>query len=216
MRQCITGTLRRHFTLIELLVVISIISVLISILMPSVIKAREVTRRAVCASNLSQVGKALQVYYDENDHVTPIGTWFNMFGRGNDTSDVLNPYLGRVEKIASCPSDVGQHMTNGNKSDNLFETLGTSYQNQRRQAFGASQFMSDNDDRITVMSFTDPSEKLVTADYVWHYNRPIVYPQNQWHSNTRRLNVLFVDGHVEFFHFPYASPGQPDPANGYY
>ena len=46
----------RGFTLIELLVVIAIISLLVSILIPSLKRAKELARRAVCASNLHQPG----------------------------------------------------------------------------------------------------------------------------------------------------------------
>lgn len=53
---------RIGFTLIELLAVVTIIAVLISILLPSLAKARSQVRRTVCASNLSQIGKAWQMY----------------------------------------------------------------------------------------------------------------------------------------------------------
>jgi len=55
----------RGFTLIELLVVISIIALLISLLLPTLAKARVVTLRTICASNMQQVGLAISEYAGE-------------------------------------------------------------------------------------------------------------------------------------------------------
>lgn len=57
---------KRGFTLIELLVVVAIIALLISILLPSLARAREITKRAVCASNLRGVGQSMKVYANDN------------------------------------------------------------------------------------------------------------------------------------------------------
>lgn len=61
------------FTLVELLVVISIIALLMAILIPSLSKARDQSKVAVCLSNLRQIGIAIHTYADQYNGAIPRG-----------------------------------------------------------------------------------------------------------------------------------------------
>lgn len=80
------GCREAGFTLIELLVVVAIIALLISILLPSLGRAREQTKAAACASNLHQLGLATTYYIDENNQRIP-------YMRGTQSGDANQPVV---------------------------------------------------------------------------------------------------------------------------
>ena len=63
--------LRFGFILVELLVVIATIALLLSILMPSLGKARSMAMRLKCAHNLRQIDMAVHLYLSGNDDTYP-------------------------------------------------------------------------------------------------------------------------------------------------
>jgi prepilin-type N-terminal cleavage/methylation domain-containing protein/prepilin-type processing-associated H-X9-DG protein len=90
---------RNAFTLIELLVVIAIIALLVSILMPSLQKAKELAKTVVCSSNLRSMTLAVNLYAEDYDDQIPQTTywgydylsWAMRVGRIADDDDIL-PY----------------------------------------------------------------------------------------------------------------------------
>ena len=92
----------KAFTLIELLVVISIIAVLLSILMPSLGKAREQARRVACAANQKQILIAVETYAITHDQWYPAaskGRW-----KGVDGTLMACGFL-KSDGTFQCPTD---------------------------------------------------------------------------------------------------------------
>ena len=141
MKLCTRKT--KGFTLVERLVVIGIIALLISILLPSLNRAREQANRVKCASNLRQIGQGLQMYANENKGNFP-RTYFKSGGgidasnKGFDQPNSFDPkgtgpgpvgennvcasifLLLKTQDLTSevfiCPSSQGERDTFGNKT----------------------------------------------------------------------------------------------------
>ncbi len=109
------GVGNRHsgFTLIELLVVIAILAILSALLLPALQRAKEQSRRAVCASNLRQWGIAFWSYASDNGNqlpepfsylgggVYPHACWVSSAGApgqlpGELSAEAISPYVPGV------------------------------------------------------------------------------------------------------------------------
>lgn len=112
------GRRAEGFTLIELLVVVAIIALLISILLPSLGRAREQAKATACTSNLHQLAVAATYYIDENDSRIP----YIRGSQGDANQPVVAPFAQtdiiyhfwkyiKNLKIYICPSAKGYNST---------------------------------------------------------------------------------------------------------
>jgi prepilin-type N-terminal cleavage/methylation domain-containing protein len=111
---------RSGFTLIEVLVVVAIIALLVAILLPSLARAREQAKQAVCLSNLKQQGVGFGAYAADGAARLPWvgkfryslaeGAYYIPGQEGDDwlkvNNGVLYPkYVGKNPEVFYCPSN---------------------------------------------------------------------------------------------------------------
>jgi prepilin-type N-terminal cleavage/methylation domain-containing protein len=116
-----TVTKRKGFTLIELLVVVAIIALLISILLPSLSRARELAKRAVCSANLRGIGQSQHIYANDNYESFPIEAHTAPGGTGTDEQHSVN-YVAQIANTgySSPVSSSATVLSNQNPSRSMF------------------------------------------------------------------------------------------------
>jgi prepilin-type processing-associated H-X9-DG protein len=222
---------RVGFTLVELLVVVGIIALLIAVLMPTLSGARRQAMAIKCGANLRTIGHAMQQYANEYKGRIPRDYWYdqeyldghilwaevfapyvgykdmpqpNTLSPARDA--VLAPHLERIE-VYQCPAFPNEnqkldyvsnawHAGNVGISAPLINVV-------RMPHSGRVVYLTEASNRLPVDTFG-------IHDVFDLIHLPVDPSRNPQPASTRvlidnrhggKVNLLFLDGHVEARHF---------------
>ena len=191
---------RSGFTLIELLVVVAVIAILLAILLPALRKARTLTKRIACQSNLKQIAVAWNMYLDDNDgrfyqnrnanllyggwsgmqppSPRPLNKYFNL-----PVDLVVEIKIENDAKIFCCPSDRGgaaPYMP----FEKAYSLWGTSYQTNC-MLIGQDQMLIGNDQFVPLHIEVNNRLKNLTLSRVNHHSRLLLVGDYGWYNQIK-------------------------------
>jgi prepilin-type processing-associated H-X9-DG protein len=202
-----------------LLVVIGIIAILIALLLPALVRARRLSQRTVCASNLREIGVAIHNYADGQNGCIPFGPnaaslIFSFYPSTGDVTSLitlfnrapvglglmLDDQLSSEKKILFCP-DVDQDYWADMQLDNVGVTQ-AQCDYYYRHASNSSLFAAPSTQHLKLGNLGLNSNGLTIRALAMDVNF-LADPNAQIYGITTRtchrretVNILFSDGHV--------------------
>lgn len=206
-----------NFTLIELLVVIAIISILMSMLIPGLKKARDMASRTSCANNLKTIGTAMTMYAGDFDSYMPVNTsctiyWYAPGFDGFISDDSV--YLKTGNNALFCP-------TLPPKDDDYFSynIIAASDTSEANRTSGQWTNYLNSYGQISVTRMTKGgmltkfsnavpasfSRRVLASDYLYcadPYFGSAEYAKTGGAHQYKGGNSVFADGHTKWFNNP--------------
>jgi prepilin-type N-terminal cleavage/methylation domain-containing protein len=210
---------KKLFTLIELLVVIAIIAILASMLLPALNQARERAKKIKCASNLKQMGTAINMYVMDSDNFKPCAQrnfswsymWYYQVGGYPGEGDSYLPNSAKFEGLD--PSGTKRF------KDSVYQCPAQRRVRELRSSFGmnASHGAAQHLKYDFTMPIEGPSKypmkrtKKLAASWLMgcgmmdysRYDYEVVFGDiatrtiGMFHDGNKNTNLLHPDGRVE-------------------
>lgn len=207
---------RNAFTLVEILVVTTIIALLISILMPSLARARHQVRETVCGNNLKQLHGGITYYLHDHDDVLPP---FRTFGKpitaapdanNKGWAEVIDKYIPtecvRIENGVSVYGDVHhcpEKLSNDREGDPTAPITGSYGINAYLSSFVSWKLNKP----VAVFKWVKlsrikrPAEMVLVTESCRMVTLPALPPGTHMlvrrHREFNFANVAWLDGHVD-------------------
>ncbi|MCD4825363.1 MAG: prepilin-type N-terminal cleavage/methylation domain-containing protein [Phycisphaerae bacterium] len=178
----------RGFSLIELLIVIAIISLLASILLPSLSRAKELAMRTVCKSNFRQLGLGFAMLAKDLKRKTPQSDnafyCYDAYKSSRWAQQGLLYSSGYVQepKLFYCPNDTKTVCRNNWDDPSARKVTGYVFRKCSAPGYATGNPYTTRNYGLPF----GPAEIAIMAD------RPCY--SECWHGDG--YNVLYLDGHV--------------------
>ena len=173
--------IKTAFTLIELLFVIAIISILMSMLLPSLRASREKARSMSCQNNLHNIGVGMMMYANENgERLPPFTQWIDSL------ADVIGARSNTKMTVWTCPTAYSAHKYSVTYAIN-------------------GDMIAWSTEGFKISRFKHPSTSILVKDAGWNPSGWYSYTfqgMDGFHGDeylhSGGANYLFADGHVRY------------------
>jgi prepilin-type processing-associated H-X9-DG protein/prepilin-type N-terminal cleavage/methylation domain-containing protein len=178
---------QKGFTIVELLAVLAVIIILTSLLIPAILKGREMARSGRCMANLKQIIQAVRLYVEEEPSGRLPG-WTGAWDDFKQLMPLLVPYLGQAASGSYQNGELNIFRCPSNHYEGWLVNRVDSYGNRIDYEYNGQL-----NNQVAQTKIANP--EWVSVLYDWPVDP--APPVEKIHRGGS--NVVFYDGHVQWF-----------------